>query len=82
MSRAEGEWKEVIVEYEGMRVRAYINEKTKLYACPVCGLGDKASYFFSKRDLLQHIVAHTREEWRKEKLRITREEEEESEESD
>ncbi len=80
MLGAEGEWKETVVEYRGMKIKAYVNEKTGLYACPICGLGERASYFFSERDLLQHIIAHTREEWRKEKLHIAREEEEEGEE--
>ena len=55
----EPEWIEEIIEEEGIRVKVLKDKKTNLYACPICGLGDHASYFFTVKDLILHIRAHT-----------------------
>ncbi len=34
------------------------DKKTGLYACPICGVGDNASFFFNIKDLILHIAAH------------------------
>ncbi|KSW12319.1 hypothetical protein CF15_06130 [Pyrodictium occultum] len=52
-------WEEVVVEVDGVRVKALRDRVTMLLACPICGTGDKASYFFSPRDLVNHLFSHT-----------------------
>ncbi|RUM47351.1 MAG: hypothetical protein DSY37_02900 [Hyperthermus sp.] len=56
----EPEWVEEVLEYSGVRIRVFRDKATGLIACPVCGLGDNASYFFMPRDLLEHLRAHAR----------------------
>ena len=53
------QWEEVVVDVEGIRVKVLRDRVTGLIACPICGTGEKASYFFSPRDLVNHLFAHT-----------------------
>ncbi len=54
----EPEWEEVIIEDHGIKLKVLRDKKTLLYACPICGLGDGASFFFNTKDLILHIAAH------------------------
>jgi hypothetical protein len=56
----EPEWEETVVEYSGMRLRVLRDKVTGLYACPICGTGDRATYLFTPKDLVYHIYAHAR----------------------
>ena len=70
-------WKEVIVEYHGSRMKALRDEKTGLLACPICGLKDKSTFFYTARDLFNHVIAHVEEKWRRIKVEVVEEEEKE-----
>lgn len=56
----EPQWVDETVEYAGMRLRVKRDKVTGLYACPVCGLGDNATYLLTVKDLFYHIYAHAR----------------------
>jgi len=56
----DADWVEVIVEYKGVRVKALQERNTKLYACPICGTGDHATYLFSPKDLVYHLYSHAK----------------------
>ena len=53
-------WEEVVIESHGIRLRVKRDKETKLLACPICGEGDNAIYFFSVEDLIRHILSHTK----------------------
>lgn len=73
----ERDWVEVVVEYRGSRIKAYRDRSSGLLACPICGLQDRASYFFSVDDLFNHIIAHVEERWRSEQEEMVEPEESE-----
>ncbi|HIQ23657.1 MAG TPA: hypothetical protein EYH50_01245 [Pyrodictium delaneyi] len=73
-------WEEVVIDVEGIRVKALQDRITKLLACPICGVGDRASYFFNPRDLINHLFAHTSKAQRIQVAAPTTEPEEEEEE--
>jgi len=56
----ETEWEETLVAYSGIRLRVLRDRNTGLYACPVCGTGDKATYVFTAKDLIYHLYAHAK----------------------
>lgn len=56
----EPQWEEVMVEYSGVRLRVKRDRVTGLYACPLCGLGEHATYLFTPRDLVYHLYSHAR----------------------
>ena len=66
----EPEWEEVIVEESGIRLKVLRDKVTGLLACPICGLGEDASYFFTARDLIIHMLAHARP-LRAERLKVS-----------
>ncbi len=51
-------WKTIIIEVDGIKLKVQKDEVTGLLACPICGLGEKATYFFSERDLIKHMISH------------------------
>ncbi|UXD22413.1 hypothetical protein IPA_04490 [Ignicoccus pacificus DSM 13166] len=54
-------WKIVTVNYHGIRIRVLFDEKTKLYACPLCFKGtQEGSFYFDVDSLIQHMVSHVR----------------------
>jgi len=77
----EAEWEEVVVVYNGIRVRVLRERNTGLYACPICGTGDRATYLFTVKDLVYHLYAHAkRAEKYHTRVQYRAEEEEEGEE--
>ena len=54
----EPQWEETLIEYKGIRLRVPRDRVTGLYACPICGLGERATYLFTIRDLIYHIYSH------------------------
>ncbi len=64
----EPQWEETKVEYKGIRLIVLVDRVTGLYACPICGVGDRATYTFTVKDLVLHMYAHTR---KSEKVIIT-----------
>jgi hypothetical protein len=56
----EPEWEPVVIEYHGIRLRVLRDRVTGLLACPICGTGDNATYLFTSKDLVYHILAHAR----------------------
>ncbi len=64
----EAKWEDVIVEEYGIRLRVKRDRVTGLYACPICGIGDHASYFFTVKDLLVHIASHALRDWKRERV--------------
>jgi len=75
----EQEWVDVEVVYKGIRLRVKQDKKTKLYACPICGYEEHASFFHTVEDLLHHLLSHVLgRDWRRERVVVSVEEEEES----
>ncbi len=70
-------WEDVILEEHGIRLKVKRDRETGLIVCPICGLGEKASYFFTLRDLVEHITMHARRDWRRERIVVVEEESEE-----
>ena len=56
----EPRWEDVIIEYAGIRLRVKRDRVTGLYACPLCGLKERATYLFTVKDLVYHIYSHAR----------------------
>ena len=56
----EPKWEEVLVEYKGMRLKALRDRVTGVYACPICGTGEKATYLFTVEDLVYHLYSHAK----------------------
>ncbi len=56
----EPQWEEVVVEYRGIRLKALRDRVTGVYACPICGLGERATYLFTVKDYVFHIYSHAR----------------------
>ena len=56
----EPQWEEIIVKYKGVRLKALRDKVTGILACPICGTGDRATYLFTAKDLVYHILAHAR----------------------
>jgi hypothetical protein len=54
----EPKWEETEIEVDGVKLKVPRDASTKLYACPICGLSEGSSYFFSERDLVYHIISH------------------------
>jgi hypothetical protein len=82
-------WVTKVISVGGKDVEVCYDEVTKLYACPFCaphcrsgGLGDRGSYFFSEKDLIEHIKAHKLALWEHRKFEEQELEEEEEEEAD
>lgn len=74
----EQEWVDVEVVYKGIRLRVKQDKKTKLYACPICGYEEHASFFHTVEDLLHHLLSHVLgRDWRRERVVVSVEEEEE-----
>jgi len=70
-----------VIEYHGVRLRVKRDKQTGLMACPLCGVGDEATYFFTPEDLLRHILAHVKGYMRhKRKAPVRHPEEQEEEE--
>ncbi len=61
-------WEEVVIEEYGIKLKVYRDKVTGLYACPICGLHDKASYFFTVKDLLTHIASHALRDWKSQRI--------------
>jgi len=73
----EQEWVDVEVVYKGIRLRVKQDKKTKLYACPICGYEEHASFFHTVEDLLHHLLSHVLgRDWRRERVVVSVEEEE------
>ncbi len=47
-----------MVEEAGIRLKVRRDRVTGLYACPVCGKNEDATYFFTVKDLIKHILVH------------------------
>ncbi|ABM81088.1 hypothetical protein [Hyperthermus butylicus] len=56
----EPQWEETIIEVYGVRLKVPRDRVTGLYACPICGFGVDATYFFSEKDLVIHILNHAK----------------------
>jgi hypothetical protein len=56
----EPQWEEVVVERSGIKLKVPRDKVTGLYACPICGFGEDASYFFTVDDLIRHILTHAK----------------------
>ena len=56
----EPEWEEIIIEEAGIKLKVLRDKVTGLLACPICGMGEDASYFFTPRDLIVHLLSHAR----------------------
>ena len=65
----EPEWEDVIVEESGIRLKVPRDKVTGLYACPICGFGEDASYFFTIEDLVKHTLTHAKP-GRAERIRV------------
>ena len=90
------QWSRKKFRYEGMEIETCIDITTGLILCPICVDIDnicpkgrkslqispeKAIYFFTVQDLIEHMKAHTTSPWEKKRIPIiTEEEEEENEE--
>ncbi len=76
----EPQWEEVLIEYHGIRLKVLRDKVTGLYACPICGTGDHATYIFTPKDLVYHIYAHAKQaEKHTTRIRVEEEREEEEE---
>ncbi len=75
-------WEEVLITCHGIRLKVKRDKETGLLACPLCGAGDEATYFFTVEDLLLHIVAHVKGHMRHRRRSPVRRVEEEEEEED
>ncbi|RLG87936.1 MAG: hypothetical protein DRO15_03970 [Thermoprotei archaeon] len=75
--------------YEGMEIETCVDLITGLILCPICtdidnvcpeGKGDtqvvpeKAAYFFTVQDLIEHIKAHATSSWERKRVPIAIEE--------
>ena len=72
----EPQWEDVIIEVEGVRLKVKRDRVTGLYMCPICG-EHKPTYFFTERDLVDHIIMHAVRDWRKERVVVEEAEERE-----
>ena len=73
----EQEWVDVEIVYEGIKLRVKQDRKTRLYACPICGYEEHASFFYTVEDLLHHLLSHVSgRDWRRERVVVSVEEEE------
>ncbi len=63
----EPQWEDVVLEYAGIRLKVKRDKVTGLIKCPLCS-DDKPSYFFTLKDLLQHLVMHAQRDWKTERV--------------
>ncbi len=77
----EPQWEEVVVEEAGVKLKVKRDRVTGLLLCPVCG-EDKPTYFFTVRDLVNHLVMHAQRDWQRERVVVTAEAEEGEEEGE
>lgn len=75
----EQEWVDVEVVYKGIKLRVKQDKETKLYACPICGYEEHASFFHTVEDLLHHLLSHVAgRDWKRERIVVASVGEEES----